>query len=175
MSFFNIILRKIICTLILCLFLQANTVTTPELVALWTNNRVMEWLRTANLSEYAPNLRGSGVHGALMVHEPLFTSDLLAALLSIPSHKTLLRRHLNLHFSDLVGKSVMQVKREAETQANHQNLTATTKVKNGKKSQFTLTRRSRNKSAKGDIDFEDLVCPLDSLDIQNVSDEPTAK
>jgi len=154
---------------------QANTVTTPELVALWTNNRVMEWLRTANLSEYAPNLRGSGVHGALMVHEPLFTSDLLAALLSIPSHKTLLRRHLNLHFSDLVGKSVMQIKREAETQANHQNLTATTKVKNGKKSQFTLTRRSRNKSAKGDIDFEDLVCPLDSLDIQNVSDEPTAK
>ena len=138
----------------------------------------MEWLRTANLSEYAPNLRGSGVHGALMVHEPLFTSDLLAALLSIPSHKTLLRRHLNLHFSELVGKSVMQLKREAESQSSshHQNLTATTKVKNGKKSQFTLTRRSRNKSAKGDIDFEDLVCPLDSSDIQNnLSDEITAK
>ena len=99
--------------------LQANTVTTPELVSLWTNNRVMEWLRTANLSEYSPNLRGSGVHGALMVHEPLFTSDLLAALLSIPSHKTLLRRHLNLHFNDLVGKSVMQIKREAESQPNH--------------------------------------------------------
>jgi hypothetical protein len=34
---------------------------------LWTNHRVMEWLRTIDLSEYAPNLRGSGVHGALMV------------------------------------------------------------------------------------------------------------
>ena len=33
---------------------------------LWTNHRVMEWLRTIDLSEYAPNLRGSGVHGALM-------------------------------------------------------------------------------------------------------------
>ena len=156
--------------------LQANTVTTPELVSLWTNNRVMEWLRTANLSEYSPNLRGSGVHGALMVHEPLFTSDLLAALLSIPSHKTLLRRHLNLHFNDLVGKSVMQIKREAESQPNHANLTATTKVKNGKKSQFTLTRRSRTKSAtKGDIDFEDLVCPFsDSSDVQNLSSDDSA-
>jgi len=28
----------------------------------------MEWLRSIDLSEYAPNLRGSGVHGALMVY-----------------------------------------------------------------------------------------------------------
>ena len=27
----------------------------------------MEWLRTIDLAEYAPNLRGSGVHGAVMV------------------------------------------------------------------------------------------------------------
>ncbi|XP_014677859.1 PREDICTED: liprin-beta-1-like [Priapulus caudatus] len=39
----------------------------PRDVMLWTNHRVMEWLRTADLSEYAPNLRGSGVHGALIV------------------------------------------------------------------------------------------------------------
>ena len=36
-------------------------------VVYWTNHRVMEWLRSVDLSEYAPNLRGSGVHGALMV------------------------------------------------------------------------------------------------------------
>jgi hypothetical protein len=29
-------------------------------VMLWTNHRVMEWLRSIDLSEYAPNLRGSG-------------------------------------------------------------------------------------------------------------------
>ncbi|KAH6937047.1 hypothetical protein HPB50_025315 [Hyalomma asiaticum] len=39
----------------------------PLDVSLWTNHRVMEWLRTVDLSEYAPNLRGSGVHGALLV------------------------------------------------------------------------------------------------------------
>ena len=36
-------------------------------VMLWTNHRVMEWLRSIDLSEYAPNLRGSGVHGGLLV------------------------------------------------------------------------------------------------------------
>ena len=34
---------------------------------LWTNGRVTEWLRLVDLAEYAPNLRGSGVHGALLV------------------------------------------------------------------------------------------------------------
>lgn len=29
-------------------------------VSLWTNHRVMEWLRAVDLAEYAPNLRGSG-------------------------------------------------------------------------------------------------------------------
>lgn len=29
-------------------------------VAVWTNHRVMEWLRAVDLSEYAPNMRGSG-------------------------------------------------------------------------------------------------------------------
>jgi hypothetical protein len=33
----------------------------------WSNHRVMEWLRSIDLSEYAPNLRGSGVSGALIV------------------------------------------------------------------------------------------------------------
>ena len=27
----------------------------------------MEWLRSCNLSEYAPNLRGSGVHGGIII------------------------------------------------------------------------------------------------------------
>ena len=39
----------------------------PAEVSQWTNHRVMEWLRSVDLAEYAPNLRGSGVHGGLMV------------------------------------------------------------------------------------------------------------
>ena len=35
---------------------------TPGQVAVWTNHRVMEWLRAVDLSEYAPNMRGSGMY-----------------------------------------------------------------------------------------------------------------
>ncbi|XP_042890729.1 liprin-beta-1-like isoform X5 [Penaeus japonicus] len=130
---------------------------TPAEVALWTNHRVMEWLRTVDLSEYAPNLRGSGVHGALMVYEVRFTSELLASLLSIPSGKTLLRRHLNTHFKELVGASIVQEKRELEASSGYTPLTTSAKVKMPKKSQFSLKR----KKSKSELEFDDLLCPLD--------------
>ena len=63
----------------------------------------MEWLRHVDLAEYAPNLRGSGIHGALLVLENRVTAELMASLLSIPTSKSLLRRHLSLHFKDLLG------------------------------------------------------------------------
>ena len=37
----------------------------PNQVAVWTNHRVMEWLRAVDLSEYAPNMRGSGINDML--------------------------------------------------------------------------------------------------------------
>ncbi|KAK3548957.1 hypothetical protein QTP70_021656, partial [Hemibagrus guttatus] len=50
--------------------------TSPSEVVQWSNHRVMEWLRSVDLAEYAPNLRGSGVHGGLIVShtEPLSPS-----------------------------------------------------------------------------------------------------
>jgi hypothetical protein len=42
----------------------------------WSNHRVMEWLRSIDLSEYAPNLRGSGVCGALIVRKKKFIESL---------------------------------------------------------------------------------------------------
>jgi hypothetical protein len=98
-------------------------------VIYWTNHRVMEWLRSIDLSEYAPNLRGSGVHGGLMVFEPRFNSTVLADILSIPSSKTLLRRHLNTHFIELIGADNQLIKREAELQPSFQPLSAANKVK----------------------------------------------
>ena len=83
-------------------------------VLLWTNHRVMEWLRHVDLAEYAPNLRGSGVHGGLIILEPKFNGELLASILSIPTSKTLLRRHLIIHFGDLLGRELVGEKRRAE-------------------------------------------------------------
>ncbi|KAB7506392.1 Liprin-beta-2 [Armadillidium nasatum] len=131
----------------------------PRDVALWTNHRVMEWLKTVDLSEYAPNLRGSGVHGALMVYEIRFTSEFLASLLSIASSKTLLRRHLSTHFKELVGKEVVQDKRELQMSPGYIPLSTAAKIKMPRKSQFSLKR----KKTKAELDFDDLICPLDEL------------
>lgn len=92
-------------------------------------SRVMEWLRAVDLAEYAPNLRGAGVHGGLIVLEPKFNADLLASLLAIPSAKTLLRRHLNTHFNELLGKNIIQVKRETEATMGYVPLTPLLKLK----------------------------------------------
>ena len=128
-------------------------------VLLWTNHRVMEWLRHVDLAEYAPNLRGSGVHGGLIILEPKFNGELLASILSIPTSKTLLRRHLIIHFGDLLGRELVGEKRRAESEPNFQPLTPTAKIKS-KYNQFTLKR----KKSKSDFDAEDcLVCPLSPM------------
>lgn len=98
-------------------------------IAFWTNHRVMEWLRVVDLAEYAPNLRGSGVHGGLIVHEGRFTTELMAAILSIPPSKTLLRRHLTTHFNEILGRDVVQHKREIENTLGFVPLTLTARLK----------------------------------------------
>lgn len=98
-------------------------------VTLWTNHRVMEWLRVVDLAEYAPNMRGSGVHGGLIIHEGRFTSELLATLLSIPPAKTLLRRHLTTHFNQILGREAVQHKREMEGTLGFIPLTLTARLK----------------------------------------------
>uniref|UniRef100_A0A182MCU2 Protein kinase domain-containing protein n=1 Tax=Anopheles culicifacies TaxID=139723 RepID=A0A182MCU2_9DIPT len=108
--------------------LQVN-LNAKDDVRLWTSQRVHEWLRAVDLAEYAPNLRGSGVHGALMIFEVKFTAELFADLLNIPSSKTLLRRHLATHFKDLLGRDIIQVKREAENTLGFQPLTISAKIK----------------------------------------------
>lgn len=80
-----------------CLIRRLGVIEKDKIVY-WTSHCIMEWLRMVDLAEYAPNLRGSGVHGSLIVNEVKFNADLLADLLSIPGSKTLLRRHLQTHF-----------------------------------------------------------------------------
>jgi len=59
------------------------------------------------------NVTSSRVHFLPQILEPRFTAESLAALLSIPTSKTLLRRHLATHFQSLVGTECHQVKEEA--------------------------------------------------------------
>ena len=70
-----------------------------------------------------------GVHGGLLVHRARFTAELLASLLLIPQGKTLLRRHLATHFNQLVGREVVQAKREMDTSSAYPPLIPVVKVK----------------------------------------------
>ncbi|NXO87550.1 LIPB1 protein, partial [Sitta europaea] len=129
----------------------------PCEVTQWTNHRVMEWLRSVDLAEYAPNLRGSGVHGGLMVLEPRFNVETMAQLLNIPPNKTLLRRHLATHFNLLVGQEAQQQKREAMESPDYVLLTATAKVKPKK---LTFSNFGSLRKKKQD-DVEEYVCPME--------------
>ncbi|XP_028257552.1 liprin-beta-2 isoform X1 [Parambassis ranga] len=130
----------------------------PSEVVQWSNHRVMEWLRAVDLAEYAPNLRGSGVHGGLIILEPRFSSETMALLLNIPPQKTLLRRHLSTAFSALVGAQAMQEKREYGNATGHVPLTTTAKVK-PKKLGFTQFSHLRKRKPDESADY---ICPIDS-------------
>ncbi|XP_043823815.1 liprin-beta-1 isoform X5 [Dromiciops gliroides] len=130
---------------------------TPSEVSQWTNHRVMEWLRSVDLAEYAPNLRGSGVHGGLMVLEPRFNVETMAQLLNIPSNKTLLRRHLATHFNLLIGVEAQRQKREVMESSDYVLLTATAKVK-PKKLTFSNFGNLRKKKQE---DMEEYICPME--------------
>ncbi|XP_041853850.1 liprin-beta-1b isoform X6 [Melanotaenia boesemani] len=129
----------------------------PAEISQWTNHRVMEWLRSVDLAEYAPNLRGSGVHGGLMVLEPRFNVETMALLLNIPPNKTLLRRHLATHFSLLIGSEAQQLKQECLENPDYTLLTATTKVKPKKLSFGNFGSLRKKKQDEN----EEYVCPMD--------------
>ncbi|XP_014846233.1 PREDICTED: liprin-beta-2-like isoform X5 [Poecilia mexicana] len=139
----------------------------PSEVVQWSNHCVMEWLRAVDLAEYAPNLRGSGVHGGLIILEPRFSSETLALLLNIPPQKTLLRRHLATAFAALVGPQAMQEKREYGNATGHVPLTTTAKVK-PKKLGFTQFSHLRKRKPDESADY---ICPIDSeaLTVNGVS------
>ncbi|XP_051740329.1 liprin-beta-2b isoform X12 [Ctenopharyngodon idella] len=135
--------------------------TSPSEVVQWSNHRVMEWLRSVDLAEYAPNLRGSGVHGGLIILEPRFNSDTLAMLLNIPPQKTLLRRHLATNFNTLVGSQAQQEKQDFLESSSYTPLSTTAKVRPRKIGFSSFGHRKK----RGD-DSTDYICPLDASQAQ---------
>ncbi|XP_070618729.1 liprin-beta-2 isoform X9 [Erythrolamprus reginae] len=130
----------------------------PSEVVQWSNHRVMEWLRSVDLAEYAPNLRGSGVHGGLIILEPRFNGDTLAMLLNIPPQKTLLRRHLTTNFNVLIGPEAQHDKREIMESTAYAALTTTAKVR-PKKLGFSHFGNLRKKKFDESTDY---ICPMDT-------------
>ncbi|KAM3617918.1 uncharacterized protein V6R79_012678 [Siganus canaliculatus] len=80
----------------------------------WTSHRVVKWIRDIDLKEFAENLLNSGVHGAVMVLDPTFSTDTMATALGIPSSKHMVRRHLVEELKALIGLARTDAKQDHE-------------------------------------------------------------
>ncbi|XP_036991135.2 liprin-alpha-1 isoform X2 [Artibeus jamaicensis] len=71
-------------------------------VLVWSNDRVVRWVLSIGLKEYANNLLESGVHGALVALDETFDFSVLALLLQIPTQNTQARAVLEREFNNLL-------------------------------------------------------------------------
>ncbi|XP_034448812.1 liprin-alpha-3 isoform X2 [Hippoglossus hippoglossus] len=72
-------------------------------VMVWSNERVMCWVQTIGLKEYADNLRESGVHGALLALDDTFDYTDLALLLQCPNQNIQARQLLEQEYNSLIS------------------------------------------------------------------------
>ncbi|KAM3670911.1 liprin-alpha-1 isoform 2-T2 [Ammospiza maritima maritima] len=72
-------------------------------VLVWSNERMIQWVVSIGLKEYANNLQESGVHGALVALDESFDYNALALLLQIPTQNTQARAVLEREFNNLLA------------------------------------------------------------------------
>lgn len=72
-------------------------------VLVWSNERVIRWVTSINLKEYASNLLESGVHGAFIALDESFDTNSMALALQIPTQNTQARQVLENEFMKLLS------------------------------------------------------------------------
>ncbi|XP_072407720.1 liprin-alpha-2 isoform X6 [Chiloscyllium punctatum] len=69
----------------------------------WSNDRVIRWILSIGLRDYANNLMESGVHGALLALDENFDYSSLALILQIPTQNTQARQVLEREYNNLLA------------------------------------------------------------------------
>ncbi|XP_054655870.1 liprin-alpha-2 isoform X7 [Dunckerocampus dactyliophorus] len=72
-------------------------------VLVWSNERVVRWVQSIGLRDYANILHESGVHGALVALDDNFDYSSLALLLQIPTQNTQARQILEREYNNLLA------------------------------------------------------------------------
>ncbi|XP_055368045.1 liprin-alpha-2 isoform X4 [Betta splendens] len=72
-------------------------------VLVWSNERVIRWVQSIGLRDYANILLESGVHGALVALDDNFDYSSLALLLQIPTQNTQARQLLEREYNNLLA------------------------------------------------------------------------
>uniref|UniRef100_A0A3B3VIY7 PTPRF interacting protein alpha 2 n=1 Tax=Poecilia latipinna TaxID=48699 RepID=A0A3B3VIY7_9TELE len=75
----------------------------PADVLVWSNERVIRWVQSIGLRDYANILLESGVHGALVALDDNFDYSSLALLLQIPTQNTQARQILEREYNNLLA------------------------------------------------------------------------
>ena len=70
---------------------------------MWSNDRVIKWIVSIGLREFANNLIESGVHGALIALDETFDHQALALALQIPTQNTQGRQLLEREYYNLLA------------------------------------------------------------------------
>uniref|UniRef100_A0AAQ4RLQ7 PTPRF interacting protein alpha 2 n=1 Tax=Gasterosteus aculeatus aculeatus TaxID=481459 RepID=A0AAQ4RLQ7_GASAC len=72
-------------------------------VLVWSNERVIRWVQSIGLRDYANILLESGVHGALVALDDNFDYSSLALLLQIPNQNTQARQILEREYNNMLA------------------------------------------------------------------------
>ncbi|XP_036390517.1 liprin-alpha-1-like isoform X3 [Megalops cyprinoides] len=72
-------------------------------VMVWSNERVINWVQSIGLKDYANSLLESGVHGGLLALDESFDHNALALLLQIPTQNTQARAILEQEYNCLLS------------------------------------------------------------------------
>ncbi|KAJ8413080.1 hypothetical protein AAFF_G00106620 [Aldrovandia affinis] len=71
-------------------------------VMVWSNERVVNWVQSIGLKEYANHLLEGGIHGALLALDETFDHNTLALLLQIPTQNIQARANLEKEYNSLL-------------------------------------------------------------------------
>ncbi|XP_015208314.1 liprin-alpha-2 isoform X9 [Lepisosteus oculatus] len=72
-------------------------------VLVWSNDRVIRWVQSIGLRDYANTLLESGIHGSLIALDDNFDYSSLALLLQIPNQNTQARQILEREYNNLLA------------------------------------------------------------------------
>ncbi|KAF6031548.1 hypothetical protein EB796_010180 [Bugula neritina] len=84
-------------------------------VLVWSNDRMIKWVRSIGLKEFADNLLESGVHGAILALDESFSSSAMALALQIPSSNPQAKQLLETEFMKLLASGTSRQVKEPST------------------------------------------------------------
>ena len=84
-------------------------------VMVWSNERVIRWIQTVGLKEFASNLVESGVHGALIALDDTFDHTSMALALQIHPQNTQVKNRViclykNVILFEVINLNVMCIR-----------------------------------------------------------------